>query len=156
MSEPSAEPFFGPTRRPLLDALLDAVLPGDPANGVPAAGAAGVAEHLEQVVAETPMIGLVLGNGLDAAAARLAEQGQSDLASSSADERDRFARDTEAKDPGFFMTLVAYAYMGYYTRPEVLRALGLAGRAPQPEGYELEAGELGALDKVRARGQLYR
>ena len=33
-------------------------------------------------------------------------------------------------------------------------ALGLEARAPHPQGYELEAGDLSGLERVKARGRL--
>ena len=38
----------------------------------------------------------------------------------------------------------------------VLVGLGLEPRPPHPKGYELEPGNLDALERVRARGKLYR
>ena len=39
---------------------------------------------------------------------------------------------------------------------KVLEGLGLEPRPPFPQGYTLEPGDLSALERVRARGQLWR
>jgi hypothetical protein len=49
-----------------------------------------------------------------------------------------------------------HVYRFYYETPEVLEALGMPGRPPHPEGYEMEENDLGLLEAVRARKKIYR
>ena len=51
--------------------------------------------------------------------------------------RERVLRAVEETSPAFFSALVAHAYRGYYTLPEVQLAVGFTDRAPQPDGYVL-------------------
>jgi hypothetical protein len=44
----------------------------------------------------------------------------------------------------------------YYQHPKALEGLGLEPRPPHPKGYDLEPGNLDALERVRARGKLWR
>jgi hypothetical protein len=65
-------------------------------------------------------------------------------------------RELEVSEPGFVPGLVFQTYATYYQHPRVLEALGVDPRPPHPKGYDLEPGDLSALERVRARGRLYR
>jgi hypothetical protein len=56
----------------------------------------------------------------------------------------------------FVLPLTMQAYVAYYQDPRVLGVLGLAARAPHPQGHEMEENDLTLLDDVRRRPPLYR
>ena len=49
-----------------------------------------------------------------------------------------------------------HTFAGYYQHPRILDALGIAPRAPHPQGYEMAANDLSLLEPVRRRGNMYR
>ena len=73
-----------------------------------------------------------------------------------AEERAPVVSEVDERHPGFVRCLLFHAYSGYYQDSRVAAAIGLAPGPPFPRGYELEAGDLGLLDRVRRRGKLYR
>ena len=58
--------------------------------------------------------------------------------------------------PEPFLVLVALAARCYYRDDRVMRSLGMEPRPPFPRGFEVEQGDWGLLDAVRARGRIYR
>lgn len=54
---------------------------------------------------------------------------------------------------GLVVSLVCQCY---YRDDRVMASLGMAPRAPFPNGYELDEGDWSLLDPVRARGPIYR
>jgi hypothetical protein len=131
---------------PLRDALLDTLLPGD--HSFPGASAVGLGAWIAAEPRFAP--------ALDAVLARLPE----DFATREAEAREAILAALEAEGFAPFGTLVVGAYSGYYTHPEVLRAIeaetGYKARPPQPGGYALPAFDPEILAVPRARGPLYR
>ncbi len=56
----------------------------------------------------------------------------------------------------FFSRLTTEVIQCYYQHEQVLQAIGLEARAPFPEGYLLEEGDLTLLEPVYERGKIYR
>ena len=56
----------------------------------------------------------------------------------------------------FFSRLTIQIIQCYYQHDHVLEAIGLEVRAPFPQGYLLEEGNLTLLERVYQRGKLYR
>ena len=65
-------------------------------------------------------------------------------------------KEVEEVDREFLKSLVEQTYNGYYTHQNVRVRLGADVRAPQPQGYLLEMGDLSGLEKVKERGPIYR
>jgi choline dehydrogenase-like flavoprotein len=65
-------------------------------------------------------------------------------------------RELEATLPIFVQTLLTLACIGYYSAEPVLLAVKGDARPPHPRGYEIELDDWSMLDRVRARGRLYR
>jgi hypothetical protein len=130
----------------LLDAVLDTLIPPSEDGRMPGAGSLGLAETVR---AQTADASDVVAAGLGAVeSARFAELDLEDRVS--------VLRALESSHPAFVATLYAPTCTAYYQHPRVRTALGLEARPPHPKGYELEAGNLDALERVRARGKLYR
>jgi hypothetical protein len=130
----------------LLDAILDTLIPPSKDGRMPGAGSLGIADAVRAEASETHE---VVEAGLEAAAAA----GFLEL---DADGRTELLRELDATQPTFVSTLYVPACTAYYQHPEVWGGLGLEARPPHPKGYELEAGNLDQLERVRARGKLYR
>lgn len=130
----------------LLEAILDTLIPPSEDGRMPGAGSLGLAASVR---AQTAAAEDVVAAGL--AAAEAADFLGLDLAA-----RVAVLRELEASQPAFVGTLFLPTCTAYYQHPKVLEGLGVEGRPPHPKGYELEVGDLSPLDRVRARGKLYR
>lgn len=131
--------------RVLLLAMLDTMLPGDADQPpLPAASEAGLDLANLECLAE-PMI------------AALADRDAFLMAAPA----DRVAqlRIAELNAPDAFKALLAEALATYYEAPAVVAALGWRAAPPQPHGHDVAPNDEAAwrsLDKVKARGQLWR
>ena len=145
--------IFSSAQRSLIDAILDTIIPED--GDLPGAGGAGTAEYLDSVLSENPTLTRLVLEGLDLI--QIASEGRGGGFETLSDaDRTEILRGSEVENPRFFETLLAHAYNGYYTNPEVLEALGMDARAPQPTGHQVSRGEFSALDAVTRAGQAYR
>ena len=136
-----------------LRSVLDELVPPSRDGRLPGAGQLGLAPVVrEQTAALWPSV----AQGLAALDALAQAGGASDFASLGAREKVEALDRVEAEAPGFLPGLVFQTYSTYYRHPRVVEALGLEPRPPHPEGYELETGDLSALERVRARRKLYR
>lgn len=131
------------TKKTLLAAVLDTIIPPSADGRMPGAG-----ELLGDAFAQRAELAPLLDAGLDAL-----EPGFAQLP---ADARRAALEATAALAPAFLPTLVAQGFVAYYQDPRVREGLGLEARPPFPRGYELEAGDLSILDPVRQRDPIYR
>jgi len=136
-----------------LTALLDCLIPADPARGLPSAGALALAGTVRERLGDAVAM---LQPGLEALDAAAAARGHDAFTSLSPEARDAVLREVADREPGLVPALVFHTYSAYYAHPEVLEALGMEGRPPHPKGYALEPGDLTLLEPVRARGRIYR
>ena len=147
------EPPLAPEQLRLLEEVLDALIPPSEDGRMPGAGEIGAAETLRERAESDAGLRAALEAGLAALAGRLAEGGLRALPPA---ERMRALESLGDEVPAFLPSLVFHTFTAYYQHPRVLEGLGLPGRPPFPEGYDLEPGDLSGLEKVRARGRLYR
>ena len=135
----------------LLEAVLDTLLPGDGIDW-PAAGAHGLAAKTREMAALHPAGASQLNALLD----RL----QDGFPAFSADKREAHLAELEKREPRMFAVALSAAYNAYYTDPEIRdiieRICGYENRPPQPQGYELPPFDESLLDRVKARGPLWR
>ena len=142
-------------RRALLREVLDELIPPSADGSFPGAGELGVGERIEEMLAQQPELGRIIEQGL-ASIRRLAEsRNSSGFGELSRSERAALLRELEAAEPAFFGALVMHTYFGYYTDRRITDRLGVRN-PPQPDGYDLEPGDLSLLDPVRARPKLWR
>jgi hypothetical protein len=107
-------------------------------------------------VRRSPELGVSIRWAL-AALERLARPRSPDgFAALAAAEQRAALRELEAEQPGLLPGLLFHTYAAYYQHPRVLAGLGREPRPPHPEGYAMETGDLGLLDPVRSRGEIYR
>lgn len=146
------------SEREILRLVLDALIPPSADGRVPGGGLPEVVRFLGEAERYAP-------EGNPAAVVRrvlacLREQGGEEFAALSDGERVAALERTEAEAGEDFTTLTRLAYMGYYSRAEIRRALGLNAAPAHPGGYEVapdgeeRLAELTA--PVRERGQVYR
>lgn len=149
--------LFGDGERALLASVLDEIIPGSADGAFQGAGALGVADYLERALTQRPGLGPIVSGGLSALEASARSRKPGGFEALSRSERALLLREVEARDPTFFGILFLCAYTGYYTDPRVVEHLGLRPQ-PQPEGYDLEPGDLDTLlQPVRERcAKLYR
>ena len=143
--------------RPVLDRLLDLMIPASADGRMPSAGALDLyadRERLGDAQIATLCAGL---RGLEALARERVGRDFAELDSAAAtaivDEYRNVA-------PQFFGVFVTQSAARYYQHDQVVTALGLEPRAPWPEGNEIPDGDWSLLDPVRERagvhGKLYR
>jgi hypothetical protein len=141
--------------RALLRAVLDEIIPPSADGSFPGAGELGVGERIEEMLARQPELGGIFEQGL-ASIGRLAEgRSPSGFVGLAGPERAALLREVEAAEPAFFGALLMQTYFGYYTDRRITDRLGVRN-PPQPDGYDLEPGDLSLLDPVRARPKLWR
>lgn len=130
----------------LLNLILDTLIPPSADGQMPGAGSLDITDSVR---AQAAAAGDVLESGLAAAESK----GFAKL-----DEAARVValREIETAEPAFIPTLFIPTCLAYYKHPKVLIGLGLDPRPPFPRGYTLEPGNLDGLERVRARGKIYR
>lgn len=139
--------------RQTLDAVLEVIVPADPARALPSAGEVGVLGYLQTHAGDYwQQLGIDLDR-LDESAFRQFAQNFWQL---SIAERARVAHLMRNGDPGFLRRLALEAVTCYYQDDRVMLALGLEPRAPAPKGYEAYAGDFSLVEPVVARGEIWR
>lgn len=135
----------------LLKAVLDTLLPGDGSDW-PAAGAHGLAAKTREMAA-LHLEGATLLNSL-------LDRLPNGFPAFTPDEREAHLAELEASEPRMFAVALSAAYNAYYTDPDIRdiveRVCGYECRPPQPLGYDLTPFDESLLDKVKARGPLWR
>jgi hypothetical protein len=138
--------------RSTLCAVLDELIPARDSS-LPGAGGLGIGGYVEARLGDATEL---VAGGLAALEVGARESGAAEFAALPADERRALLERVGGEHPGFVQGLVFHTYCGYYQHPRVAAAIGLPPRPPHPEGYDLEAGDLGLLDAVRRREKFYR
>ena len=140
------------TNRPILDAILDELIPPSEDGKIPGAGALGVAEFLPTANAYAPDPAGSVRTILDAVPA--------DFVALPRDEKVTALKRVEAAHGQAFETLVRLTYMGYYSRPDMRPHFGVGAHPIHPLGYPVAHESDAMMDEltapVRARGKVYR
>ena len=154
---PHWSPHCSKDRHALLADMLDVLIPARADGRIPAAGRLGVADWLRQRAGDDPALAAALAALLDRAASLAPPDG---LASRDAAGREAILTRLEAECGAAFALLVRHTYMGYYSRGDVRRCLGLSPRPTQPDGHAQPADDPDALAAlvapVRRRGPCFR
>ncbi len=134
--------------RVLLDAILDQLIPANPARNIPAAGESGTGAFIEAQATRDRDLNAALETLLSRAA-KLADRGTPSS-----------VRQLEHDLPVEFSKLLVMTYMGYYSRPEIRARVGVGAHAGHPAGYDVAREPPDLIDAltapVRARGKAYR
>lgn len=140
------------TNRPILDAILDELIPPSKDGTIPGAGALGVAEFLPTANAFAPDPAGSVQTILNAVSGNFAALPR--------DEKITDLQRVEAAYGQAFETLVRLTYMGYYSRPDIRPHFGVGAHPIHPKGYPVARESDAMMDEltapVRARGKVYR
>lgn len=127
--------IFTEAERALLTRAAGAIIPASAAHGVPGADDPAIMAEIE------------------VSATKKAEAVRTALAAFAGAADAMAFPQTNPADAAVLQTLVVACF---YRDPRVLASLGKEARAPYPQGYELDAGDISALDRVRERGPIWR
>jgi gluconate 2-dehydrogenase subunit 3-like protein len=145
---------FVDAERRLLTRVLNRLVPAE--AGFPAAGDLGVAAFVEETVGRVPAARRLFLEGLGAIAAASHARCSQAFEDASEVDQDAALREVQAARPAFFDELLVHTYSGYYSRPEVIRLLGVEVWPPQPRGHLLDPFDPALLAAVRQRAPFYR
>ena len=141
-------------QRSVLVAILNRIIP---AEGVlPGAGDLGLVNFIERSIATSPESRRLFLDGIGEIEVIAWRHGNATFHALTIQQQDEVLTLVETTRPDFFSQLVDRAYQGYYVDPRALAAIGHDPRPPQPLGYTLPAFDPSLLDRVRARGPLFR
>lgn len=150
----AGESVFTAAQRVLLQAVLNRIIPAE--GKLPGAGAVGVDEAIEGAALASSALRRTLLDGLAAIEVTAWQSGDSDFVALPAAAQDEALRQVERVQSSFFSQLVLLTYRGYYLQPRIVQLVGMETRPPQPDGFALPTFDAHLLDKVKARGPIYR
>lgn len=147
---------LSPDEHEMLRGLLDVVVPPSDDGRLPGAGELDLVDHVVRVSRQMPVLRPVLEYGLNTLAQLAGARRAGGWASLAPAERSALVEEFTRNDQFFLPAFLFLAYSGYYQHPRVVTALGLEARPPHPHGYVMPPDDLSLLERVRARGRLYR
>jgi hypothetical protein len=140
--------------RRTFEAVLDTLVPPDPARGLPGAGDLGMAADLER---DLPSFRAFFATALAELDVIARSHGADGFAALDAPARETALREHVEQAPGFVPGLLFQVYTRYYVDPRVVAALGMEARPPYPKGYDVAPSDLDTLlVSVRAGPKRYR
>jgi hypothetical protein len=139
-----------------LNCLLDEVVPPSAERRLPGAGGLGLASPLAASLERAPDALQLVLRGIAALDERARSRGATGFAAIPGRQRLPLIEEVEGDVPGLMATLAFCVYPLYYKAPQVLEGLGLEGRPPFPEGYELEPFDEELVAPVRRLPRLFR
>ncbi len=148
----SDQPLTESLRR-TLDAVLEIIIPAEPARGMPSAREVAVFRYLQDHASDYWRLLATQLDELDASAFRQFALHFADL---SLDERMRVAHVMRNTNPGFLRRLALETVTCYYQDDRVMVAVGMEPRPPAPKGQEAYAGDFSLVEPVIARGAIWR
>ena len=152
----SQNPIFDDAQVRSLAAVLDELIPPEPASGLPGAGALGLVDAIAAAIVKTPDLEPAVVEGLAGLDALARSRGADGFAAVAPADRAGLLDENALRQPAFLPGLIFHCFVGYYEHPQVMEALGLEGRPPHPKGYDMEPTDFSLLDAVRRRPPLFR
>jgi hypothetical protein len=138
-----------------MDALLNLVIPPDASGSLPGAGTLGLSPAVATGLKADPLLGPMVGAGLQAIWEAALSQHPNGLAGMTPEAGTKLVQRQVSANPFFMMGLLRYLYPAYYQHPHVLRGIGEAPPPPFPEGFDVEATDARLLEKLQARRRAY-
>lgn len=141
---------LNPSHRPVLQALLDTMIP---ANQELSAPSGGTEEIVDDVVAT------LTGNSVELVTSfldKLTTLEGGSFAELDASSRWQQFKELERTDGHAIRVLGGILLQCYYRNDAVLQSLGMDARSPFPQGNEVGQGDWSLLEPVKRRGKLYR
>jgi hypothetical protein len=145
---------FDAAQREVLRAVLNRIVPAH--DEVPGAGDLEVGGTIERTLKESARLRRLFLEGLGEIAITAQQQMGSGFLELDPARQTQVIESVEQTTPAFVVALVQHTYRGYYTLPEVQRAVGWEPRPPQPLGYELPHFDPSLLDAQRRRAPFWR
>ncbi len=145
---------FTNEQRELLSAILDRIIP--PQGELPGAGALGVADFVEGVVGDQPVLRRLFLTGLAEIEIYASQNMGGEFSLLNDAKKDSALAGTESGNPSFFGELVRQTYNGYYTNLTIFRLLGYSHESTMKPGEPLELLDPALLDRQRQRPPIWR
>ena len=143
----------------LVDGVLDEIIPAGMKRQIPSAGSLNLSDYLENICANDDESAQLLNRGFELAD-KLVKLAGTSFSALGKDQRLAIVKQLETEDLEFFNALIRHTYMGYYSRGDVRKALGLSALPVQPRGYDVAEESSNMMEAltapVRARGNCYR
>ncbi|MBI4234484.1 MAG: gluconate 2-dehydrogenase subunit 3 family protein [Chloroflexi bacterium] len=154
-SAPHIVTVLSDDERALLLQVLDCIVP--PEGKLLGAGELRIAEYLEGVLAKAVPLRRIFADGLAAIAIQSWQSYSHTFPELSQTQKNEVLLRIEKERPAFFDALVSNSYSGYYSNNSVLDIVYEdQGSPPSPYFQQLKPFDPKLLDRVRARGKLYR
>jgi hypothetical protein len=134
-----------------MDALMNLVIPPNTSGSLPGAGTLGLSPAVATGLKADPLLGPMVGAGLQAIREAALSQHPNGLAGMTPEAGTKLVQTQVSANPFFMMGLLRYLYPAYYQHPQVLRGIGEVPRPPFPEGFDVEATDAGLLEKLQTR-----
>lgn len=134
-----------------MDALLDLVIPASESGSLPGAGSLGLSAGIAAALPADPLLGPIIGSGLESLRRAALSQHPDGLAGLTAEDGTKLVQAQVSANPFFMMGLLRYLYPAYYQHPKALSGIGAPARPPFPEGYAVEPTDPALLGKLQAR-----
>ena len=138
---------------PLLNAVLDTIIPASEDGRMPSAGGLELGESIREA---SGVFWPGTLEGLEALNASAQQKGAEGFHALSPTDRREILALSQETHPALLPGLVFQTYSAYYRHPQVLEALGLEARPPFPKGFEIEDGDPALLEPVQRRAPFYR
>ena len=134
-----------------MDALFSLVIPANADGSLPNAGALGLSSEVASGLQADPLLGPMVGAGLQAIWDAALTQNPQGLPGMTPEAGTKLLETQLLANPFIMMGLLRYLYPAYYQHPRVLKGIGEPPRPPFPQGFDVEATDATLLEKLRAR-----
>jgi len=140
---------FSTDQRFLLTAVINRIIP--PNENMPGAGDLGIGAYIENVAAANSVLTRLFNDGLAEISVAAGQRSTEVFNGLSDQSKDELLRVVETAHPAFFDQLVLQTYNGYYTNPEVFKAIGYELPDPPKPGDQPELLDVSLLDQQHRR-----
>ena len=140
-----------PRQASILKGVLNNLVP--PVDDLPGAGDLGLVSYVDKAMAGAPHLRRHILGILDQLDIDCRQTGENDFSDLSGPERVDVLQRCEANHPESFNTMVEAAYVGYYSHPRILDALGAV--PPEESESHLRPFDPRLLENVINRGPMY-
>ena len=137
------------TQEKLLEAIMDRMIPA--VGDLPSAGQMGLTAEIVQLAAKQKRFEDLFNSATEAF-----ESNSPYFLTSSTSVQDENLKSFESNTPDLFNTIRTIVYIVYYKDPRVHTRIDWNGRAPQPQGYEMDPWDESVLVNARKREPFWR
>ena len=137
------------TQEKVLDAIMDRMIPA--VGDLPSAGQMGLTAEIVQLAAKQKRFEDLFNSATEAF-----ESNSPYFLTSSTSVQDENLVTFESNNPDLFNTIRTIVYIVYYKDPRVHTRIDWNGRAPQPQGYEMDPWDESVLVNARKREPFWR